>query len=243
MTHGRKICNTLKQIRQQIAEKNEIEYATSDCHFEGECKGTCPKCESELQYLENELHRRTQLGKAVAVAGISLGMVGTFSACNTSKQTNTPIAEQKITTDTVNFDTIPVTSKNSVRVTGTIIDTIHQEGIVLKDFEDENVPLMGIVERFPEYPGGEEALYKLISENLIYPQEVKNKGIEGRVVISFFIEEDGSLTNFTILRSAHPLLDEEALRAAKLMPKWKAGTQRGKPVRVQYQIPVIFSLD
>ena len=97
MTHGRKVCNTLKEIRQQIADKNEIEYSTSECHFEGECIGTCPKCESEVKYLENELHRRRQLGKAVAVAGISLGMVGTFAGCGTPKQKSADIPEQEVT--------------------------------------------------------------------------------------------------------------------------------------------------
>ena len=102
MTYGRKVCNTLKGIRQQIADKNEIEYSTSECHFEGECEGTCPKCDAELRYIENELHKRKNFGKAAAVAGISLGMAGTFSACNTPRETNTPISvEQKIVTDIV----------------------------------------------------------------------------------------------------------------------------------------------
>ena len=86
MTSGRKICNTLKEIRRRIAEKNDIEYTAVECPVEEECSGTCPQCESEVEYLENELHKRTQLGKAVAVAGIALGMAGTFSACNISKQ-------------------------------------------------------------------------------------------------------------------------------------------------------------
>jgi TonB family protein len=109
MTHGRKTCNILKEIRKQIAEKNEIEYSASECHFEGECKGTCPKCESEVKYIENELHKRTQLGKAVAVAGISLGMGGSFSACNAPKQTDTLIsAEQEVTIEKVEIaDTLP----------------------------------------------------------------------------------------------------------------------------------------
>ena len=83
MTRGKKTCKILKEIRQQIAERNDIEYITSECHFQGECKGTCPKCEAELQYLENELSKRRQLGKAVAVAGISLGLLGTFPNCVT----------------------------------------------------------------------------------------------------------------------------------------------------------------
>jgi len=83
MTRGRRTCKILKEIRQQIADKNDIEYVTSECHFRGECEGTCPKCEEELKYLENELQKRRQLGKAVAIAGIALGMVGTFSDCTT----------------------------------------------------------------------------------------------------------------------------------------------------------------
>ena len=84
MTRGKKTCKILKEIRQQIADNNNIEYITSECHFQVECKGTCPKCESEVRYLENELNKRRQLGKAVAIAGISLGVVGSFSACNDS---------------------------------------------------------------------------------------------------------------------------------------------------------------
>jgi len=85
MTHGRKVCNTLKEIRQQIADKNEIEYTTSECHFEGECEGTCPKCDAELRYIENELHKRKNFGKAAAVAGIALGMAMPFTGCTEGK--------------------------------------------------------------------------------------------------------------------------------------------------------------
>ena len=84
MTRGKKTCKILKEIRTQIAEKNDIEYVTSECEFQGECKGTCPKCEAEVRYLENELRKRQQLGKVVTIAGISLGVAGTFAACGNS---------------------------------------------------------------------------------------------------------------------------------------------------------------
>jgi len=86
MTHGKRTCKILKEIRKQIAEKNDIEYVTSECHFQGECEGTCPKCEEELRYLENELQKRRQLGKVVAVAGIALGIVGTSFDCKAQQQ-------------------------------------------------------------------------------------------------------------------------------------------------------------
>ena len=86
MTRGKKTCKILKEIRTQIAKKNDIEYVTSECEFQGECKGTCPKCEAEVRYLENELRKRQQLGKVVTIAGISLGVAGTFAACSNSAQ-------------------------------------------------------------------------------------------------------------------------------------------------------------
>ena len=83
MNKGKEICETLKEIRQQIADKNEIDYSPSQCHFQGECKGTCPKCEAEVRYLENELHKRNKFKKVASIAGISLGVALTVSACMT----------------------------------------------------------------------------------------------------------------------------------------------------------------
>ena len=88
MNYGKEVCKTLKGIRQEIADKNEIAYSTTECHVEEECQGTCPKCEAELKYIENELHKRKQLGKVATVAGIatvSFGMAvmsaTTISSC------------------------------------------------------------------------------------------------------------------------------------------------------------------
>lgn len=79
---GKEKCKALKEIRKQIAEKNDIAYAVSECTFQGECKGTCPKCEAELQYLERELAVKQGLGKAVAVAGISASVCTGLTACS-----------------------------------------------------------------------------------------------------------------------------------------------------------------
>jgi hypothetical protein len=81
MNYGKEVCNTLKGIRQQIADQNHIQYETTDCHFDGECQGTCPKCDAELQYIEREIHKRKHFGKVAAIAGISLGIATTFGAC------------------------------------------------------------------------------------------------------------------------------------------------------------------
>ncbi len=82
MTKGKKTCKILKEIRRQIAEANDIEYAVEECQYKGDCLGTCPKCEAEVRYLEQQLHQRQLLGKAVMVAGISAGLLSLGSCGN-----------------------------------------------------------------------------------------------------------------------------------------------------------------
>ena len=81
MRRGKKICETLKGIRRDIAVANEIDYQPAECHHEGDCAGTCPKCESETRWLERQLRARQALGKAVTIAGLSVAL-GAMSSCN-----------------------------------------------------------------------------------------------------------------------------------------------------------------
>ena len=78
---GKNKCKILKEIRQKIADENDIPYVTRECTYQGDCKGTCPKCEAELRYLEQELEKRRSLGKTVAVAAVAAGLSLTLSAC------------------------------------------------------------------------------------------------------------------------------------------------------------------
>ncbi|MBQ9666325.1 MAG: energy transducer TonB [Bacteroidaceae bacterium] len=97
-----------------------------------------------------------------------------------------------------------------------------------------------IVEQNPEFPGGPRAYLQYRAKYLRYPKEAKKKGIKGRVLVQFVVNKDGSLEPPTILRSVDPLLDAEALRFVRSMPKWKPGNLRGIPVRVKYTLPVDF---
>ena len=99
-----------------------------------------------------------------------------------------------------------------------------------------------VVEQMPEFPGGQEELMKFLQTNVKYPKEATDKGIQGRVIVSFVVKSDGSITDAEVVRSVNPLLDAEALRVVKLMPKWKPGMQSGKVVNVKYNIPVVFRL-
>lgn len=80
MTKGKRTCKILKEIRRQIAEANDIEYVVEECQYKGDCLGTCPKCEAEVRYLEQQLHQRQLLGKAAVLAGVSVSMF-TLSSC------------------------------------------------------------------------------------------------------------------------------------------------------------------
>ncbi len=108
--------------------------------------------------------------------------------------------------------------------------------------EDDNPLNFRIVEQLPEYPGGMAALVQWLTRNIIYPQEARKHNIQGRVVVSFIINADGSLSDIHLTKTAHFLLDREALRVAKLMPKWKPGIANNKPCRTLFAIPIEFKI-
>ena len=99
-----------------------------------------------------------------------------------------------------------------------------------------------VVEEMPEYPGGMSELMKYFSTNMRYPKEAQSKGIQGRVIVQFVVEKDGSITDAKVMKPVDPQLDAEALRVVNAMPKWTPGKQRGKAVRVRYTLPVMFHL-
>lgn len=99
-----------------------------------------------------------------------------------------------------------------------------------------------VVENQPEFPGGPAALMKFLSTSIKYPTIAQENGIQGRVVCNFVVEKDGSITDVQITKGADPSLDKEAIRVVQSMPRWKPGSQQGKPVRVRYTLPVTFRL-
>lgn len=107
---------------------------------------------------------------------------------------------------------------------------------------DTSSQVFAIVEKMPQFPGGEKAINEFISKTLQYPVIAQENGIQGKVVCSFIINQDGSVTDAEVVSGVDPSLDREALRIVSAMPKWTPGTQRGKAVRVKYTMPVTFTL-
>lgn len=99
-----------------------------------------------------------------------------------------------------------------------------------------------VVEEMPSFPGGPAALMKYLADNIKYPVVAQENGVQGRVVVSFVVEKDGSITDVKVVRSVDPSLDREATRVVKSMPKWNPGKQNGSAVRVKYNVPVSFRL-
>ena len=102
--------------------------------------------------------------------------------------------------------------------------------------------ILDYAEHHPSFPGGQQALLEFLRQNVNYPEQAKKDSIEGRVVVGFVIDTDGSITEPKVVRSVHPLLDAEALRVVKLMPKWEPGYQGDSVVRVRYNLPVTFKM-
>ncbi len=108
--------------------------------------------------------------------------------------------------------------------------------------EDTGDQIFMIVENMPEFPGGDAALIKYITSHVNYPVICQENGVQGRVSVSFVINEKGEVTNVKAYRGNDPNLEREAIRVVQSLPKWKPGKQRGRPVKVSYTVPVVFRL-
>ena len=115
--------------------------------------------------------------------------------------------------------------------------------VEVEEEEVDEQQIFQVVEENPEFPGGMKECMKFLNNNIKYPQISQENGVQGRVIIQFVVNADGSIVDPVVVRGVDPYLDKEALRVIKLMPKWKPGKQRGKAVRVRYTQPVLFRLN
>ena len=108
--------------------------------------------------------------------------------------------------------------------------------------KEEETKVFDVVEQMPSFPGGQAALMSYLSNNIKYPQIAMENGVQGRVVCTFVVERDGSITDIRVVRGVDPSLDKEAIRVLKSMPHWIPGKQNGSAVRVKFTVPVTFKL-
>ena len=120
-----------------------------------------------------------------------------------------------------------------------IVDQVVAE---VKPVEEEKIYNIATVEQQPEFPGGQAAMYKWLSDHINYPPAAAEEGVQGKVIVEFVVSKSGKVENVRVLRGRHQALDKEALRVVKAMPNWNPGRNNGQPVKVTYTLPVSFKL-
>ena len=256
MARGKQTCKILKEIRRQIAEANGIEFATSECRYKGDCLGTCPKCEAEVRYLEQQLRVRSLAGKAVALAGISAGMI-LMSGCSgtsTKNLTNDDMLGEFIESpemieeiEDIEEGELPMLEDSIAcidnvkegKVFSTELKTTGEMPDILAANPDEH-GIYAVADQYPEFPGGIEKMMQFIAHNLRYPETCTC--VQGRVIVRFYVDTLGHVCDPTVFKGLDPVFDAEALRVVKLMPDFKPGKIKDKNVNVWFTVPITFKL-
>lgn len=266
MAKGKQTCKILKEIRKQIAEDNDINLVIEECTYQGDCQGTCPRCEAEVRYLERELEKRQRMGKVAIIAGMSLGTLISASSCAHVVPPPTGIVPNpngpECPSDSIPDDTIPddafllegdvmmpvpdslvkdTVPEDVVPLAGEPVEVL--EGFVEPTCDESEPEVYTVVEQMPEFPGGDDKMKEYILSNTQYPQEAMEKGVEGKVFVGFVVEKDGSIGDVELLRGIGYGCDEEAMRVVRSFPKWIPGKHHGEAVKVRYLIPVFFKLE
>lgn len=151
-----------------------------------------------------------------------------------------PVVEELIIVDT--DEDIPDIDFKGPEELGDRIDIKEFKPIIEEEEKVDETEIFVHAEKMPEFPGGTAALFQFLNNNLKYPAPSRDNGTQGRVIVQFVVDKDGSINDLVIVRSVDPYLDKEALRVIKSMPKWNPGMQRNKTVRVKYTLPVTFKL-
>ena len=244
MNHGKETCRILKELRHKIAEANDISLETSECRFKGDCTGTCPRCESEVRYLERQLAVRRRAGKAVRLAGLAAGAI-IMSGCGNvsdSKPTETLLGEVVYTIIAEEMcDTVVQTKENNVSNIENVSQRNASKDSVQTDtsLADNNDPDFSLINSIdfgeiedghdpiyspPTFPGGEIALERFINRHIIYPDILKDEAISGSVIVEVTIDVDGKVTEPVVISGLDPVLDRQALKIASLLPDFSPAT-------------------
>ena len=253
MARGKQTCKILKEIRRQIAEANDIEFITSECQYQGDCLGTCPKCEAEVRYLEQQLERKQIAGKAITVLGISAGLIAMTPVTSCTNSTNKGM-NKEVSSDITSYENLIMGEPVPISAEDTIIASIKDvppppktmpiPDSVIEGEICENPPEIGgiiipprdtldvsplandtlkVAPVMPEFPGGQQALMQFLAKKIQYPTVAQGDMGVGRVIIQFIVDKEGYIIKPRVVRSVDPYLDKEALRVINQMPKWKPG--------------------
>lgn len=181
----------------------------------------------------------------VLIFVISLFAVNSMAAKWLAGSDSAIMAEEADTASTGNVRIVSVEEVDTTQVTDLLITRDDRSNYLYKvRITDEGDPVytIAMIDEQPEFPGGQEVMYRWLSDHISYPAEASRAGIQGRVVVEFDINKTGEIDYVQVVQSAHPALDAEAVRLVKSMPRWKPGRNNNQPVIVTYTLPVSFKL-
>ena len=244
---GKSICKYLKSVRRAVAEANGIDLEIPECTFDGECSGTCPRCEAEVRMLEQALSARQRMAQKVAVLGVAAGL--SFMGMPTASAQNiTPTPPS--TSELYEMDSV-MNSTPAFIPSGTIT---RLPGDIQISKPSYDITLLGTskaqllkstcdvedIIKEASFPEGKGALDEYIERNLHYTEAAAKKGISGKVVVEFLVKADGQIAKVKTVKSVHPLLDAEAERLVASMPPWNPTIVNGRKVAYYYEITIQF---
>jgi hypothetical protein len=244
MKRGKQTCKILKEIRKQIAEENDIKLVIEECTYQGDCLGTCPKCEAEVRYLERELEKRQRLGKAAVVAGLSVGLLGASQVA---------LAQQPDTITSPNYPERSLRGEVPIMMGKVAFSPFYHfepmellakpELVDLFSFPDlKDLSIVGFDLEFPfdvtssditsltdyikentkgfyapNYPYGESSMLEFISQNL---GKNADGNAYGDMEVAFTVEPNGKLSHIDIIKGVNEQLDAQVAALFKFM-EWK----------------------
>ena len=199
-----------------------------------------------IMFVAFEWTRRDKIDTSEIVAEVSLNFEEEIIPITMQEKPVAPVpVEAKTISETIEIveddAEIEETIIASDEDMGEVVEIQNIENVVVEEPEKEE-EIFQVVEAMPEFPGGTAELMKWLQKNIKYPSISQENGVQGRVIVQFVVNRDGSIVDPVVLRSVDPYLDKEALRVVSAMPKWKLGEQRGKTVRVKFTLPIQFRL-
>ena len=247
--NGKDKCSYLKAIRREIAAANGIDLEIPECTFEGECSGTCPRCEGEVRQLERAISQRRKLSQKVAILGVAAGLslagmstavAQTESTCDSTKTTwlTAGLVERRLAPGYV-----PISYNRSlgfdVGPTSTVFDFAEKEP-VRRIGNAEKPDLSKYDVKAPVFPGGEVEMKRFIRENFIAPEADYELVADGDIIVEFRVNTKGKVSGVKVKGNADPAVKNALRKVFRSMPLWTPATVNGEVASGCVQVPITF---
>ena len=229
---------TIVTSAEDFKKAGNVSYSTYDNDNNEQDESQEEIVEYEYEEEPSFIEKYWKYGVAVAVVLLGIYFCSNWNSSPSSLQSDDVVDTQGNQTATAS----PVQSSNSSSQQTQNVTSYPTANEKLSTVSVESRKVFTVVEQMPSFPGGDAALMSYLANNIHYPTVAAENGVQGRVVVGFVVERDGSITDVRILRGVDPSLDREAMRVVKSMPRWTPGKQNGSAVRVKYQVPIAFRL-